>query len=88
MADLIAQQKKSTDLVLNGAPVMKLFVDGGFSKNQVFMHLLAKAYPQKEVFAATVPQSTALGAALAIHNHWNSKPIPAHLVQLKKTDPF
>ena len=87
--DIIAQQLISTNLVLttptnNQQVVKQLFVDGGFSKNPIYMHLLAAAFPDLEVFAASVAQATALGAALAIHDHWNSQPIPADCIQLKK----
>ncbi|QIP14990.1 carbohydrate kinase [Spirosoma aureum] len=83
MLDLVAQQLISTDLVLENSPVKRLFVDGGFSKNPIYMALLAAAFPQTEVFAASVAQATALGAALAIHQHWNTKAIPAEIVDLK-----
>jgi glycerol kinase len=55
----------------------KIFVDGGFGKNPIYMSLLAKAFPGIEVYAATVPQASALGAALVIHHHWNKNPLPA-----------
>jgi sugar (pentulose or hexulose) kinase len=83
MLDLVAQQLISTDLVLEGSPVSRLFVDGGFSKNPIYMNLLATAFPQTEVYAASVAQASALGAALAIHNHWNSQPIPTEIIELK-----
>jgi hypothetical protein len=35
------------------------------------------------VYAASMAQGTALGAALAIHNSWNNDPLPAGLVALK-----
>ncbi|MDQ6813075.1 MAG: FGGY family carbohydrate kinase, partial [Bacteroidota bacterium] len=44
MRDIIRQQKVSTDLVLNGTSVKRLFVDGGFSKNSIYMNLLAAAF--------------------------------------------
>lgn len=81
--DIIAQQLISTDLVLEGSPVTRLFVDGGFSKNPIYMSLLASAFPQTEVFAASVAQASAIGAALAIHKHWNQKPIPTSIITLK-----
>jgi sugar (pentulose or hexulose) kinase len=80
---LILGQKTSTDLVLKNTSAKHIFVDGGFSQNQVFMRLLAAVYPLLKVYAATVPQSTALGAALAIHGKWNSQPVPHNLVKLK-----
>jgi len=82
--DLVAQQVASTQLVLNGAPVQKLFVDGGFSKNKIYMYLLAEAFPQLEVFAASMAQASALGAAMAIHKVWNTRPLPEGVVELKR----
>ena len=81
--DLIHQQVYSTRLVLKGTFVKRIFVDGGFSKNAVYMNLLANAFPDIEVFAASMAQATAIGAALAIHGSWNNKPIPGDIIELK-----
>lgn len=81
--NLIDQQKISTGYVLKGAPVKRIFVDGGFGKNSVFMHLLAAAFPDIEVYAASMAQATAMGTALAIHHKWNTRPIPNDLISLK-----
>jgi sugar (pentulose or hexulose) kinase len=70
-------------LVIHNSPVKKIFVDGGFSKNSVFMNLLAEAFPDIEVYAASMAQASALGAALAIHENWNPKPIQNDLIDLK-----
>ncbi len=83
IADIICQQVRSTKLVLTGTLVKKIFVDGGFSKNPIYMHLLANAFPGIEVYTATLAQASALGAALAIHKHWNSKPLPSDIIKLK-----
>jgi sugar (pentulose or hexulose) kinase len=83
MIDLVRQQHASTILVIN-EKVNQLFVDGGFSKNSLYMNLLAYFFPETEVHAATVAQATALGAALAIHQSWNSKPLPENLIELKQ----
>ncbi|GAA4918037.1 FGGY-family carbohydrate kinase [Mucilaginibacter defluvii] len=84
MTDIVSKQRASTELVMNGTPVKYLFVDGGFSKNEIFMHLLASAFPHLEVYAAGMPQATAIGAALAIHHGWNHNPYPADLISLKR----
>ena len=47
------------------------------------MNLLAENFPDMEVYAASMAQASALGAALAIHKNWNSKPIPNDLIDLK-----
>lgn len=81
--DIMWQQLASTKLVLQDDEVNRIFVDGGFSKNSIYMHLLAEAFPEMEIYAASVAQATAVGAALAIHKHWNSKPLPADIIDLK-----
>ena len=81
---LVDKQIVSSKLVLNDDSVKKLFVDGGFGKNEIYMNLLAKAFPEMEVYAASVAQATALGAALALHQDWNDKEIPQNLIDLKR----
>ena len=81
--DIMWQQLASTKLVIQEDKVNRIFVDGGFSKNSIYMHLLAEAFPKMEVYAASVAQATAVGAALAIHKHWNSKPLPGDIIDLK-----
>jgi len=81
--DIMTRQAASTQLVLNGTDVKRIFVDGGFARNQVYMHLLAAAFPHIEVFAASIPQATAIGAALAIHSHWNGRQKPGDIIDLK-----
>lgn len=83
MIDLVAQQYASTQLVLQGTPVKRIFVDGGFSDNPVYMNLLAAAFPGQEVYAAIMAQATALGAALAIHTSWHSGNYPTDMMELR-----
>jgi len=83
IVDIINQQIKSTSLVLRGTAVKRIFVDGGFSKNSIYMYLLAEAFANIEVYAASVAQASALGAALAIHPQWNTKPLPADIIDIK-----
>jgi len=82
MIDLVHLQVNSTNIVLKGTNVKRIFVDGGFSKNKIYMNLLAFYYPKLEVFAASMAQSTALGAAIILHQSWNSKPLPSNLIEL------
>ncbi|HEX5024696.1 MAG TPA: FGGY-family carbohydrate kinase, partial [Agriterribacter sp.] len=62
--------------------VKRIFVDGGFGKNTLYMQLLAEAFPGIEVYAASIAQSTALGTALAIHPHWNTQPATSDTIKL------
>jgi sugar (pentulose or hexulose) kinase len=84
MAYLVRKQVTSAELVLKDSPVKKIFVDGGFSKNKIFMNLLAGAFPAHQVFAASMAQASALGAALAIHQSWNNEPVPADIIKLQR----
>lgn len=84
MADLVAWQKRSSDQILKNAPVKKLFVDGGFGKSRIFMKMLSDAYPGTAVWTTEVPQASALGAALVLHDHWNSRPVPENLIKRKQ----
>lgn len=82
--DIMAQQIASTRLVLGkNTPVRRIFVDGGFSKNPIYMSLLARQFPEMEVFAASVAQASAIGAALAIHQHWNKQAVMNSMIDLK-----
>ena len=83
MIDIVEQQYNSTQLVIKGTAVKRIFVDGGFSNNSIYMNLLASKFPAIEVFAASMAQATALGAALCIHKSWNKKELPGDNIELK-----
>ena len=82
MDEIVAEQVKSTNLVLSGTLVKKIFVDGGFSKNEHYMRGLVKAYPDRQIYAADVAQATALGAALSMHDKWNKGPVPEQILKM------
>ncbi len=84
--NLVKKQSVSSGYIMT-KNVKNIFVDGGFSQNTVFMNLLASFYSGKEVYAATVAQSTALGAALAVHDKWNTNSMPSDLINLKYYTP-
>ena len=83
MINIVERQVASTVTILKGTAVKRIFVDGGFSKNTIYMNLMAQAFPLLEVFAASMAQATAMGAALAIHHYWNNHPIPGDIIALK-----
>jgi sugar (pentulose or hexulose) kinase len=87
MLNIMKQQVQSTRLVLEPG-IKRLFVDGGFSNNGIYMNLLAIAFPELEVYATSAIQATALGAALAIHQSWNKKPVPNTLISLQHYAPL
>jgi sugar (pentulose or hexulose) kinase len=87
IADIVQMQMYSSSLVLDGSNVINIYVDGGFSNNPIYMHLLAAGYPDYNVFAASVPQASTIGAAMVIHDKWNPGAIPADIIRLKAYHP-
>jgi len=83
VSDIVTQQFASTQLVLQGTECKRIFVDGGFGKNSIYMNLLALSFSNREVYAASMAQATATGAALAIHHQWNKKSLPNDIIELK-----
>jgi sugar (pentulose or hexulose) kinase len=87
MQTMVAKQVASTRLAIGNARIEALYVDGGFSRNRFFMEGLATAFREIPVFAATVGQASALGAALILHRHWNKGEVPSDIVQLQPYPP-
>ncbi len=80
---LIRFQSASTRLLLRHGTVEKILVDGGFSRNAIFMQMLAESFAEQDVYASEVPQATAMGAALVLHKYWNEKEIPPAIIDIK-----
>ncbi len=69
--DLVAMQAIAIEAASGPLPVKKLFVTGGFCNNPIFIQLLASRFPEMQVYTATMPEASALGAALVMHKCWN-----------------
>lgn len=82
MLDLIAQQLASLQLAIGGSGIRNVYVDGGFSRNDVFMRGLAAALPHCRLQASEVAQASALGTALVLHDHWNPLPFDPGAIRL------
>jgi len=65
--ELTSIQAASVNLVLEGAPVKRLFVDGGFNANPIFLELLRKKLPGIELIPSDFPNGSALGAAMLVN---------------------
>lgn len=46
-----------------------IYITGGFSRNHLFITLLAEAFPLKKVYSSEIHNATALGAALVLLNY-------------------
>jgi glycerol kinase len=86
ISDLVDKQIWHTGLVLGDGGSGDIYVDGGFSRNSIFMRLLAERYPGRRVYSATVSQASALGAAMILHDKWNDLPMPSEPVAKTRVD--
>jgi glycerol kinase len=81
--DLVTRQLMSTNLVQRGTDVKHIFIEGGFSRNSVYMDLMAAVLPNAEIYSSSATHASALGAALALHKHWNKRTVPSDMIELK-----
>ncbi|MDF2159156.1 FGGY family carbohydrate kinase [Algoriphagus sp. CAU 1675] len=64
--ELTEIQVASLELVLDDTGVKRLFVDGGFNANEVFLGMLRKKLPALEIIPSDFPNGSALGAAMLV----------------------
>ena len=81
--DFVTTQVKSLQLIKKELSDIDILVDGGFAQNELFMSILARSLPQAAVYAAEIHQASATGAAMAVHDGWNSQPLKNNLIKLK-----
>ncbi len=75
MLDLTYLQKVSINLLNRHQPVSRLYLSGGFVQSGVFMELLSAFLPGWEIFIAENKHASALGAAIALHEVWQHRPL-------------
>lgn len=88
MIQLVRQQARNLRAVLRETPVRKLFIDGGFTDNEVFVKLLAHQFRGLKVRTTDSSLGSALGAAISISDkELNSKFLKENY-GLRKHQPF
>lgn len=68
MKELTELQVATLHLAQGNTKVRKIYIDGGFVDNELFIYLLAHALREYELITTEAPLGSALGAAMAIHN--------------------
>jgi L-fuculokinase len=66
MEELVVLQVQAIKLALGRSKLKRIFIDGGFSSNELFVALLKKAFPDFEFLISEKPLGSAIGAALAL----------------------
>jgi sugar (pentulose or hexulose) kinase len=69
MVELAELTVEAIDLIIpSDDSTENIYITGGFSKNPLFLMLLADAYHMKNVYTSEIKNATALGAALVLLN--------------------
>ena len=67
MKTLLQIQFTSLAFILRGVKIERIYLDGGFQKNQIFIKHLARSFADLEVYCNDFSLGAALGAALSVH---------------------
>ena len=88
MIELMDEQLRSAQRAIGDTPVKKIYVDGGFADNEVYVNLAAQLFRPYKLRSTHLPQGSALGAALAV----SGKPVQTDLLKkqyaMKKHKPL
>ncbi|MDG1729928.1 MAG: FGGY family carbohydrate kinase [Algibacter sp.] len=88
MTELVMLQIKSIKEALGNNSIARIYVDGGFSNNDIYIKLLSHHFKDKKLSTTDASLGSALGAAISISdNKLNSKFLKQNYA-LKKHVPF
>ncbi|MGQ1891841.1 FGGY-family carbohydrate kinase [Thermophagus sp. OGC60D27] len=83
--DLTRLNVNSIELILESQESIKtIFISGGFSKNEIFVKVMAGFFPKMKVFTSTIHNATALGAAAVVSDIFGETPKPQINLNLKQ----
>lgn len=68
LIELCELQVASAKLAIGNSGVEKIYIDGGFSSNDMFVHILNIMMPNWKIYITDFALGTALGAALLVSN--------------------
>ncbi|MCB0629099.1 MAG: FGGY family carbohydrate kinase [Saprospiraceae bacterium] len=66
MIELVDLQVEAAKRAIGNTAVKKLYVDGGFADNEIFVHLLSIHFPDYKLRTTQSPLGSALGASMVI----------------------
>ena len=67
LKELVDLQIEKLRLVINGQSIKKIYLDGGFVDNLIFINILAEKLPGFQIVPSKIPLGSALGAAMAMN---------------------
>ncbi|MEO0468382.1 MAG: FGGY family carbohydrate kinase [Bacteroidota bacterium] len=88
MRELVDLQAKSTQLAVGSGKIHKLYVDGGFTDNDIFVKLLSAHFPDQKLRTTKAPLGSALGAALVMSGSKTTRKFLKKHYALRKHTPL
>ena len=86
--ELVKKQIFSLKLALgNTKDIKTVFIDGGFSNNELYCKMLADMLPQFQIKVASLASGSALGTAIVIQKDRFNKDIFEKVLKIKKVQP-
>ena len=87
MIELVEIQVRTTNLAIGTSDIKKIYIDGGFSENEIFVKLIALNFKQYKVRTTRSPLGSALGAAMVISDQTLDSRFLKDNYQVKKLKP-
>ncbi|WOK07030.1 FGGY family carbohydrate kinase [Imperialibacter roseus] len=87
MDELTDLQIASLKLAIGDTDIKRIFIDGGFSSNEVFVKMLADKLPTYKIYSTSFALGTALGAALLVNYRTITKEFLSKNYNVKKHSP-
>lgn len=84
MMELVELQIQSCERAIGNTHITKLFIDGGFADNEIYVQLLSNHFQDLKIRTTESPLGSALGAAMAISGKEPDKHFLRQNYKLKK----
>lgn len=88
MVELMELQKASAQRAIGQSGITRIYIDGGFADNELFIKLLSHHFPGFELRSTRTPLGSALGAALLVSNLPDDEKILEQHYAMKKHKPL
>jgi L-fuculokinase len=88
MMELVKLQLRSARMAIGNTPIRKVYVDGGFADNEVYVKLLAHHFNDYKLRTTRSPLGSALGAALVLSGQELTPKFLKKHYRLRKHDPL
>ncbi len=84
MIELVAYQIESAERAIGNTPIKKVYIDGGFSENDLYVKMLSRYFFNYEIYKSRSPIGSALGAAIVISEEHTRANLPKQFFSFEK----